>query len=144
MDAHLENRTNIPVSVGQNGKCHDDQEGSSSEVALTVEVCQYATSSADPIQIADHVRQYLSNRSFVYQDEVIPVSEEDQYLQSHVESIRLCDCETDRETALGTRLLFWQVQGYHILSIASPDAADQAPFCSTSCHHIIYILKLRS
>ncbi|EIE24011.1 AAA-domain-containing protein [Coccomyxa subellipsoidea C-169] len=125
MDAHIENRTYIPASVGQNGKCHDDQEGSSSEVALTVEVCQYATSSADPIQIADHVRQYLSNRSFVYQDEVIPVSEEDQYLQSHVESIRLCDCETDRETALGTRLLFWQVHlNVHVFQLSEEGPAD--------------------
>ncbi len=98
------------ISAEQNGQDHHDQDCSCVEVALTVEVCQCSTSSADPLQIANHVRQYLSNRSFVYQDEVIPISAEDKYLQNHVESIRLCDTDTDREAALGTRLLFWQVQ----------------------------------
>ena len=111
MDDHIGCGSCTPNGiVEENGKSHDDQESSCAEVALTVEVCQYSTSSADPIQISDRVKQYLSNRSFVYQDEDISVPEDDHYLQSHVESIRLCDCGTDRETALGSRLLFWQVQ----------------------------------
>lgn len=100
----------VAMSSEQNGQGHIDQDSSCAEVALTVEVCQCSTSSADPLQIANHVRQYLSSRSFVYQDEIIPISAEDTYLQNHVESIRLCDSDTDREAPLGTRLLFWQVQ----------------------------------
>lgn len=110
MNDHLQSQSCVTATAVQNGQDHHDHDCSCAEVALTVEVCQCSTSSADPLQIANHVRQYLSNRSFVYRDEVIPISAEDTFLQNHVESIRLCDTDTDREAALGSRLLFWQVQ----------------------------------
>lgn len=125
-------------SAEQNGHEHDDQ-GTCAEVALTVEVCQSPTSSAVPEMIADRVNQYLSNRSFMYQNEVIPVPEEDPFLHTHVESIRVCDTDTDREAALGTRLLFWQV---HIFCTTYPLARLWKHFKIHFFflpHHSIYI-----
>ena len=43
-------------------------------IALNVEVCQASTSGCDPALIAGQVRQFLSQRSFVYEDQCIDIS----------------------------------------------------------------------
>jgi hypothetical protein len=109
----LENAT--PCNSIQSGLHRDSSEASNSDdkVSLTVEVCQASTSGANPAVIASKVSQYLSNRSFIYHDETISIQpEEDPYLASHVDSIRVCDTETDRQAPVGTHLLFWQVDCY--------------------------------
>ena len=92
----------------------------SDHVTLNIEVCQASTSTFDPGLLAEHVRQWLLPRSLTYEDRVMDMSEvEDPVLQGHIESIRVCDCETERLMPLGMRLLFWQVN-LHIATM--PDA----------------------
>ena len=98
-----------------NGFCvsrdHQESEDAEHRVSVHVDVCQLRTSSADPALVTVHVRQLLSSRSLHYVDQYISCSpEEDQFLAAHVDSIRICDTETDKEAAAGIRLLFWQVR----------------------------------
>ena len=106
----------------------DEQQSSSNrsdQIALNVEVCQASTSTLEPGLLAEHVREWLSRRSLMYEDQVIDASAvEDPMLQGHIESIRVCDCETERLMPLGMRLLFWQVA--HALHVRSLHTAARA------------------
>ena len=110
-------------------------------IALNVEVCQASTSGCDPALITGQVRQFLSQRSFVYEDQCIDTSKAEEPLltQGHVESIRICDCDTDRHAALGTRLLFWQVNCLQCNARAHGRTGSYNPACpEMGCHLVIY------
>jgi hypothetical protein len=116
------------VEHAEHGPDQSSSSGAEHEIDVHLEVCLCSESAADPEQIAEHVRQLVRHRSLTYEDQTIDISAvDDPVLKGHVESIRLCDCETEGLLPLGQHMLFWQV----ILTVL-PDPERPSPRHSVS------------
>ena len=103
---------------------HSTADAEDERIPLHVEVCQASASGAPPAEVEQAVRQCLGQQSLCYTDGPITLPQgRDAFLDTHVQSVSVCDAAADRAAPLGQRLLFWQarvtcVHGMHLELVA--------------------------
>ena len=90
---------------------HSAADAEEERIPLHIEVCQATSSDAPPTEVEQAVRRCLGQQSLCYVDGPITLPQgRDAFLDTHVQSVSVCDAAADRAAPLGQRLLFWQAR----------------------------------
>ena len=90
---------------------HSAADAEEERIPLHIEVCQATSSGAPLAEVEQAVRRCLGQQSLCYADGPITLPRgRDAFLDSHVQSVSVCDAAADRAAPLGQRLLFWQAR----------------------------------
>lgn len=90
---------------------HSAADTEEERIPLHIEVCQATSSGAPPAEVEQAVRRCLGQQSLCYADGPITLPRgRDAFLDTHVQSVSVCDAAAARAAPLGQRLLFWQAR----------------------------------
>ena len=90
---------------------HSAADAEEERIPLHIEVCQASSSGAPPAEVEQAVRRCLGQQSLCYADGPLALPRgRDAFLDTHVQSVSVCDAAADCAAPLGQRLLFWQAR----------------------------------